>query len=264
MPFKYNDNLKYFTFESLTEYGVINAIFTRRGGSSSAPWDSLNVGGTVGDDPARVIENRKRAFRALGQSFDSVYDVWQVHGNDVICAHAPRKPNTPYVQADAILTGNKNVTLFMRFADCVPILLYDPHRKIVGLVHAGWQGTLKKVASIAVDSMQAQYGSSRGEILACIGPSIGAHHYEIGMEIVKEVQESFGQYASSLLQSNNVTSGGSGIQLDLWEANRLILAESGVKQIEISGICTACDTSDWYSHRAEYGRTGRFGALIAL
>ena len=201
MPFKYNDNLKYFTFESLTEYGVIHAVFTRRGGSSSAPWDSLNVGGTVGDDPARVFENRKRAFRALGKSFDSVYDVWQVHGNDVICANAPRDRNTPYVQAD---------------------------------------------------------------ILACIGPSMGAHHYEIGMEIVKEVKESFGQYASSLLQPNNGISVGSGIQLDLWEANRLILAESGVKQIEISGICTACDTSDWYSHRAENGRTGRFGALIAL
>ena len=238
-----------------------HAVFTRQGGASPAPWSSLNVGGTVGDDPARVIENRHRSFRCMGRPIDSLFDVWQVHGRDVVCAEAPRSLQTPYQQADVILTDRPEVTLFMRFADCVPILLYDPLRRVVGLAHSGWQGTVKGAASQAVKVMQERYGTSPDDILAGIGPSIGPHHYDIGQEVIEGVQAAFGADASGLLGSWN---GGSELQFDLWSANRLDLENAGVRQIEVSGLCTACHLADWYSHRAEKGRTGRFGALVAL
>jgi hypothetical protein len=155
------------------------------------------------------------------------------------------------------------VTLFMSFADCVPILLYDPLRKVVGLAHAGWQGTVNQVAARAVEAMRDCYGSSPADIWTGIGPSIGLHHYEVGPEVVEQVQRSFGADAAGLLQSFN-GGGRSGVNFDLWGANRLALERAGVRHIEVSGLCTACHLEDWFSHRAEKGTTGRFGALIAL
>jgi hypothetical protein len=191
-----------------------------------------------------------------------MYDVWQVHSSEVVVAHAPRPPEQAHLRADAILTDRPGVTLFMRFADCVPILLYDPHRRAIGLVHAGWLGTVNQVAVLAVQAMRAAYHCEPGDIIAAIGPSIGAHHYEVGQEVVDQARAAFGQDASGLLQP--CQSCGSGVQFDLWAANQLVLQRAGVKQIEIAGLCTACDLQTWFSHRGEKGKTGRFGALLAL
>lgn len=264
MAFQQNGPIRYYTFDSLADQNLTHAVFTRQGGVSPAPWDSLNVGSTVGDEPTRVINNRRLSFRALGRPFESVFDVWQVHGSAVVCAEAPRKPQAGYQQADAILTDRLQVTLFMRFADCAPILLYDPVREVGGLVHAGWQGTIKKAAARALEAMRSRYGSSPADILAGIGPSIGPHHYEVGPEVVAQVEAAFGADASALLERRPGDSGRTKAQFDIWSANRLVLEEAGVRHIEVSGLCTACHLEDWYSHRAENGRTGRFGALIAL
>jgi YfiH family protein len=264
MPFYQPDFIRYYQFDSFSDCGVNHAVITRRGGVSPAPWDSLNVGGFIGDDMARVVENRRRSFRALSRPFESVYDVWQVHSKEVVTTVKPRPLEIPHLKADAILTDQPGVTLFMRFADCVPIFLYDIRHKVIGLVHAGWQGTVKRIAASTIQSMQTRYGSHPSDILAGIGPSIGSHHYPVGPEVVLQVQQEFGQEASEVLHSCNEENSDSGVQFDLWRANRLILEQVGVRQIEISGICTACNLGDWYSHRGEGGRTGRFGALIAL
>jgi YfiH family protein len=264
MPFQQVETVRYFVFESLAEHGVRHGAITRRGGASPSPWSSLNVGGTVGDQVDRVAENRRRTFRALGRDQDSIYDVWQVHGHEVVCAEAPRPPGARHLRADAILTDRPQVSLFMRFADCVPIFLYDPIRRVVGLAHAGWQGTVKRVAARAVEVMAARYGSCPENILAGIGPSIGVHHYEVGLEVASQVQRAFGQEASSLLIDCDGDGDDFRVQFDLWAANQLILEKAGVRQVEVSSICTACYLDDWYSHRAENGCTGRFGALIAL
>jgi hypothetical protein len=147
----------------------------------------------------------------------------------------------------------------MRFADCVPILLYDPVQGVVGLAHAGWQGTVKGIATSAVEAMQARYGSRPVDIRAGIGPSIGVHHYAVGAEVIARVRESFGEAAASFLPETN-----GAVQFDLWAANRFLLEQAGVFQVEVAGLCTACHPQDWFSHRAQNGRTGRFGALIAL
>jgi len=264
MPFHESSALRYYSFESLQEAGVAHGVFTRGGGVSPQPWSSLNVGATVGDDLRNVYENRLRAFQAFQRPFESLFDVWQVHGTEVVCAEAPRPADQAHQKADAILTDRPGVTLFMRFADCVPIYLYDPVHKVVGLVHAGWLGTVRQAAAVAIQAMQARYGSRPEEVLAGIGPSIAAHHYEVGSEVIAQVQAAFGAEASGLLLPSNGASMEEHALLDLWAANRLVLERSGVRRIEIAGICTACGLDDWYSHRAEKGQTGRFGGLIAL
>lgn len=260
------DGLCYFTFDALENPLITHAVFTRRGGVSPEPWRSLNVGGSVGDNPERVVENRRRAFAAVGLERASLYDVYQVHGNEVICTDAPHPDELHRVQkkADAILTDQRGVTLFMRFADCVPIFLFDDKRHVIGLVHAGWQGAVARTAAKAVQAMQQRYGSRPSDICAVIGPSIGAHHYQVGMDVIERVKLAFGALAENLLRSSYTHGNQSGVQFDLWQANRLVLEQAGVDKIEITGICTACQLEDWFSHRAERGQTGRFGALIAL
>ena len=264
MPFYHSDGLKYYRFPSFEAHGVIHAALARQGGSSPSPWASLNLGGTVGDDSARVFENRQRAFAALQLRFDSQFDVWQVHSDQVVVADGPRTPSQEIQQADAILTDRPGVTLFMRFADCVPVYLYDPRKRVVGLAHAGWMGTIKRTAGNAIRTMVEAFGSQPEEIITGIGPSIAAHHYPVGAEVAAQVRAAFGEHAESLLIPVEADQPAPGVKFDLWEANRLILRQEGVQQVELCSLCTACHTSDWYSHRAENGRTGRFGALIAL
>jgi YfiH family protein len=163
------------------------------------------------------------------------------------------------VKADAILTDRPDVTLLMRFADCLPILLHDPLRQVVGIVHAGWLGTVRQVVRRTIDEMQRQFGSHPEDVRAGIGPSIAAHHYPVGQEVVEAFRGSFGSAAEA-----HLSPGPGGTHLDLWSANEQLLRDMGVTHVETSGLCSACDTDLWFSHRAEDGRTGRFGALIAL
>ncbi|GAB4492911.1 MAG: peptidoglycan editing factor PgeF [Anaerolineales bacterium] len=262
MPFLTAPNgVRYYQFESFPA-ALKQAVFTRQGGLSPAPWQSLNFGNTVGDERPRVRQNRHLAFEALGRNPASMFDVFQVHSADVVLVNAPHPHfnNPPELRADAMLTDNPRVTLLMRFADCTPILLYDPRRGVAGIAHAGWLGTVRKAAARAVEMMRAAYGCRPADILAAIGPAIGPDHYEIGADVEEHARYAFGRDAESVLERGH----GPKAHFNLWAANQLVLRQAGVEQVEIAGICTACHTADWYSHRAEKGQTGRFGALIAL
>lgn len=258
MPFIEKNGLRYYTFD-LFPRSVLHGVITRRGGMSPAPWESLNVGGTVGDDKQRVRANRQRSFDAFGRDLASIFDVWQVHSADVVCAEKPIDPDTDLTQADIILTERPEVTLYMRFADCVPLLFHDPVRQVIGIAHAGWMGTMKGVARAAVEAMQSRYGCKPENILAAVGPSIGPDHYEVGADVIVKTREAFGADAERLVESRDGRT-----YLDLWSANYIQLKKAGVEQIEVAGLCTACHLEDWFSHRAEKGKTGRFGALMAL
>jgi YfiH family protein len=258
MPFSHNNGIRYFSFDIFPR-SVTQAVFTRQGGVSPAPWDSLNVGGTVGDEVERVRENRTRSFAALGRSIDSLFDVWQVHSADAVYAEAPRPPDEDHYKADIILTDKPEVTLYMRFADCVPILFHDPKKGVVAITHAGWMGTVRGASAATVKAMQKKYDSQPKDILAAIGPSIGVDHYEVGQDVISQVEQTFGADAKKLIEVRDGKT-----YLDLWAANQIQLEKSGVEQIEVAGLCTACHLDDWFSHRAEKGKTGRFGAMIAL
>jgi YfiH family protein len=259
MAFVEQDGIKYYTFDTFQPYAVLNAMFTRHGGVSPEPWASLNLGGTVGDERSHVVENRRRMFAAVDRPVESLHDVWQVHSDTVIAVDTPRPLQHEHEKADAIITANPQVTLFMRFADCVPILLYDPVWHVTGVVHAGWMGTVKKIPVATVAEMKRIFGCRAEDLIAGIGPSIGPDEYEIGLDVIRQVESAFPNGADELLLRANGR-----IHFDLWQANKLALAEAGVEKIEIAKISTASHTEDWYSHRAEKGKTGRFGALIAL
>lgn len=256
MPFSQHNSLRYYQFDDLD---TPHAVFTRRGGVSPQPWNSLNVGGTVGDDLERVRKNKRLSSGALGRTPESIFDVWQVHSADAVCAHTPRVEGDSLRQADIVLTDKPDVTLFMKFADCVPILFHDPRRGVIGVAHAGWLGTLRDVPGSTVNAMKTNYGSNPADVHACIGPSIGPDHYEIGADVILQVMQKFGDDSEQVLHSQNGK-----IHFDLWKTNQILLERAGIGRIDISGICTACHTDDWFSHRAEKGRTGRFGAMISL
>ena len=261
MPILETAGLRHYQFDLLSGCDLIQGIYTRSGGVSPQPWASLNLGGTVGDERTNVIENRKRIFDRVGRPVASIFDVWQVHGTTVICSRIPRPLDGAHQPADAILTDHPDITLFMRFADCVPIFLHDPIRKVVGIVHAGWKGTVAKICASAVQTMVREYSSSPENILAGIGPSISVQSYQVGADVIQQVQSAFNGNSSQLLEDRAGST-----YFDLWKANQLVLEESHLRSdhIQIAGICTAQNVTDWFSHRAENGKTGRFGALLAL
>jgi len=254
-----HNGIVYLQFDNGDFEGTVHGFFSRKGGISPSPWDSLNLGSTVGDSRDNVIENRKRIFDSIGKPVDSLFDVWQVHSADTICTNTPRKLIDPHQKADAIFTDRPHVTLLMRFADCVPILLYDPKKSVIGIVHAGWQGTVKQIVKRAVETIVKRYHVDPVDLVAGIGPSVGPDHYEVGENVFFAATQSFGDNAEAFFTHENGS-----LFFNLWKANGFLLESSGVKNIQYANICTACHVTDWYSHRAEHGKTGRFAAVIAL
>jgi YfiH family protein len=260
MPFQQSAGIRYLTFDSLRLPGLTHAVFTRQGGVSEGPYAELNVGATVGDERPHVLENLERVFAAIDRPRNSIFDSWLVHGTDVLVADAPRPVEWARPpKADVVLTNKPEVTLFMRYADCVPIILYDPKQRAVGLAHAGWRGTVAQVTAHALEAMNTQYGTSAADVCAVIGPAISTEKYQVGPEVLAEVQAAFGDEAAKLLPKQNGST-----YFDLVGANEATLRKAGVQQIERADLCTASNQQDWFSHRGSGGRTGRFGALIAL
>jgi polyphenol oxidase len=250
--------LVYYEFDQWL--GLKHGIFTRKGGVSPAPWSSLNLGGSVGDEPDAVRHNHELIYETLHLASERVCSVWQVHSADVIVATGPVIGQRWITQADGMVTDCADTPLIMRFADCTPLLFHDPVRGVVGMAHAGWRGTVAGVGANAVRMMIDTYGCNPQDIQAGIGPSISREQYQVGEEVVQAVQAYFGT-TDGLIERNAVDGTA---YFDLWAANCLDLERVGVGQIEVMGICTAQHTNEFYSHRAENGRTGRFGAVVSL
>ncbi|MBX3084541.1 MAG: peptidoglycan editing factor PgeF [Anaerolineae bacterium] len=236
-----------------------HGVFTRLGGVSVAPFDSLNVGGTVGDDPAAVQINVARIFGALDLDSSVACTVWQVHSADVVIADERAPGRRWLARADGIVTDQVGLPLSMRFADCVPILFHDPVKRVIGVAHAGWRGTVSQVTRRTVETMRDAYGCDPADVQAAIGPSIGPDHYQVGPEVVEAARQAFGSTEGIIHYAEDGST-----YFDLWAANRLALERAGVHQVEVAGLCTAEHTDEFFSHRAEKGKTGRFCAVIAL
>jgi YfiH family protein len=259
VPFFEIGSIKFYKFSTLDTAGVYHAIFTRHGGISPTPWRSLNFGASVGDDYQRVMTNRATALSLLNIPVDSVFDVYQTHSTNIVTTDRSLRPKEQHQTGDALLTNQPGVTLMMRFADCVPILLYDNAKKVIGIVHAGWKGTVDKIVSKVVLNMMSTYQSDPADIFAAIGPSIGPDHYCIGTDVVEKMTLSFGSMAWQCMNKRD-----GHYYLDLWRANQLLLNSVGVNNLEIAELCTCCNLDDWYSHRGEHGKTGRFGVIFGL
>jgi len=248
-----NGNIVYYRFGNLARYDhIVHAVFTRLGGVSLPPYNSLNVGHFIGDDHRAVEINHHLIFQALNLSPEAIVTARQAQGHNVAIVGAEDRGRV-VPQADALVTDVPGIALMLRFADCVPVLIYDPLRRAIGLVHAGWKGTIEGIAQEAVKTIAEAYGSRPEDLVVGIGPSIGPCCYRVGRDVAESAQ-------ASLLQRRSDGS----FHFDLWEANRRQLARLGVKEIEVAALCTACRSGEFFSHRAEGGRTGRFAAVLGI
>ncbi|MFA5035224.1 MAG: peptidoglycan editing factor PgeF [Candidatus Margulisiibacteriota bacterium] len=214
-----------------------------------------NLSYYVGDDPANVTANRQRLTKTLNLS--NLTTAQQVHGSQLVIVtqgmggRGSHDHESAIPETDALITNLPDVCLMVQVADCVPILLYDPIKRVIAAVHAGWRGTVANIAGKTVGAMRQAFGSSPADIIAAIGPSIGACCFEVG----EEVRLAAVKLPSSLLKDNH---------FDLWGANDYWLKEAGVNKVETSRLCTSCNNDQFFSYRKSGGKTGRSGAGIML
>lgn len=237
-----------------------HGIFTRHGGVSQSYWNSLNLGASIGDDAEAVRENHRRIYRALGVNPGRAISSWLVHSVKVKVVDEESKLNGKLEKADAIVTNQPDTPLVMRYADCVPLLLYDPVKQAIGLAHAGWRGTVKGMAAASVRALESAFACRPEDMQVVIGPAISQRNYQVGEAVAAQALAYYGEEADVV--ARDPADGGA--YLDLWGANRLDLERQGVRNIEVLDICTFDNTVEFYSHRAENGKTGRFGVVISL
>lgn len=258
----------YYKFDRLSQCcGIKHFISTRHGGLSDGAFDSLNVGLGTGDEAATVLENRQILAASVNIPLESFVTLNQVHNTTVSIVTSDMKGqgafdrNTAIQETDAVITNECGICLFVMAADCVPILLYDPQKNVIGAVHAGWRGTVKQIVFLTVQKMQEAFGCNPADIIAGIGPSIGPCCYTIGSDVIDAVLHNFKTTEGFInCGSDNLP------YFDLWYANRKQLMDAGIpdEQIETSGICTMCEHDKFFSFRHGKGITGRFGAGIML
>ncbi len=254
-----HNQLVTYHFKSLAVEGLVHAVFTRLGGVSHGPFASLNVGRSVGDDPAAVAENLARIWAYLELTPEQVATAYQVHGNRVAVVSAADAGRV-FPDTDGLVTDVPGVALLLRFADCQPILLYDPVHHAVGLVHAGWRGVAQGIARRAVEAMQAAFGSRPQDLLAGLGPAIGPCCYEVGQDVASAISYALSGW-DRVMQPD-----GEQWRLDLPAANALQLVAAGLsrRRIEQARLCTGCHKDEFFSHRGDNGATGRFAVVVYL
>ncbi len=259
------DGLPFYWCDGLD--GTAHGFSTRRGGVSPAPWDSLNLGASCGDQPQRVAENFHRFCAAIGTDSRSIIKNRQVHGRRVrpVTAadilSAPELPGT--VEADGLITDVPGLCLTVFSADCLPVLLCDPQRRVIAAVHAGWRGTALGIAAQAVEQMTADYGCRPDSIRAAIGPGISACCFETRSDVPDGLRDGLSREAETCISP---LPGGEKFMVDLKRANTLWLERAGVPRssIAVCSACTACDSGDFWSHRMLGQNRGSMAAMIQL
>lgn len=251
-----------YTFAALAGLPIAAHVATRHGGVSPDPWRSLNFSVLRGDDQARVHENRRRLAAALNLEATHFVHCRQVHGTG-IAKVGWEEAGAVMDGCDGLITDTPGVPLSLVFADCAPILIYDPAHHALGVIHAGWRGTLNGAAPGLLWALQAAYDVAPTQVQVCIGPSIGPQSYEVGDEVVALAMARLPAPDAAIRYINGAAANP---HFDLWQANVQLLAQAGVPadRIEIAGIDTAQNTADFFSHRAEHGRCGLFSMVAWL
>lgn len=213
----------------------------------------------TGDVPAGFQHNRQLLAGALALEVDQLVFPRQTHTNCVVELHDI--PSDEIAETDALVTDRAGICLCVQTADCVPVLLFDPVKKVVSAVHAGWRGTVKKIVTAAVEKMVADYATDPTNILAAIGPSIGPERYEVGNEVAEAAKEALPHPAKALFKNSRGKH-----HFDLWEANRQLLVDGGLpdSHIEILGECNFQHSEKYFSARREGIGTGRLVSGIML
>ena len=275
--------------QSLTQLPwLIHGFSTRQGGVSTCyGGDTLNLGFTQHDSRENVERNRALFLEKVGATNEDdrpwpLVQMKQVHSSVVRRVNVALSDLLP---GDGLISATPGLLLAIKTADCVPVLVADIKRRTVGAFHAGWRGTVARVVEKGIGEMRHQFGSVPRDLRAAIGPSIRRCCYQVGPEVRAEFESQF-SYADDLFEEvfdadaihvrypmlflNQRAPGhgelGPEIHLDLVEANRRQLQDAGIREEHISVIdgCTACDTTRFFSHRAEFGKTGRMMAVIGM
>jgi polyphenol oxidase len=236
---------------------VAHGFSPRAGGVSRAPWDTLNLGASVGDDPAAVAENRRRVAAAFGVGPERLARLDQVHGASVHVAG----DGAIGLDGDAWISDDPAWLLVVSGADCLPVLIVDRRRGAVAAAHAGWRGVAAGIAAATVDALSRRFGSDPGDLQAWLGPAIQGPCYQVGPEVVTAIRADPAVPASAAWPDPRVAGRW---RLDVPAAVRAQLEAAGLSpgMVTASTTCTHCAADRCFSHRRDAGRTGRHWAVV--
>lgn len=249
---KSSNDLFYYCFPGLSGYSSLcHRVFTRKGGVSKHPYKSLNISHSVKDNPDDVDQNLLLAQESTGAK--QLVHMSQQHGKKVISLKKDKTPDLEIVfEADAIITDMTSVAIMVKQADCQGVILFDPIKSVVSVVHSGWKGSVQNILGETVNRMKKDFDCLPENILAAIGPSLGPCCSEF-----KAYNQIFpAHFKKHMVQEN---------YFDSWEISKMQLVNAGLekKSIEKSNICTKCNTDIFFSYRAE-DITGRFATVAML
>lgn len=269
MNIRENQGVTYLTypeFEKIPE--IVHCFSTRLGGVSEGIYSSMNLSFTRGDREEAVMDNYRMLGRAVGFLPENIVTSDQTHTSNVrIVTEEDRgkgitRPRE-YSDVDGMVTNVPGLVLATFYADCVPLYFVDPVHRAIGLSHSGWRGTVLKIGEVTIRKMAEEYGSRPEEILTAIGPSICQDCYEVSQDVIDEFKKAFDRkHWEKLFYKKDSGK----YQLNLWEANRIVFLESGIKKehISMTGLCTCCNPDFLFSHRASHGKRGNLGAFLGL
>jgi len=241
----------WFEFSSFQNLPVVHGCFSRLGGVSAPPFDSLNVGFFPEENQEAVSHNRTLVQEQLfGTSQGVLVDVDQVHGNEIVIVRSLDE-NRDKIEADAMITDLPHVGLLIKHADCQAALIVDPVHKVVANVHAGWRGSVKNIYQKVIGAMQEEWGSRPEDLHVGIGPSLGPQAFEF--QEWKELLPSF--FHQFMIAENHI---------DFWEASVAQLRQAGVLHIEVASLCTFSSPDLFFSFRRDRASSGRNATCIAL
>jgi YfiH family protein len=241
---------------------LAHGVTRRAGGVSAPPFDTLNLGLHVGDDPAAVVENRRRLAGRYGFTLDRTVCAEQVHGGAVAVV-GPEEAGRGAVAFDAAVSGvdalvtvTPGLLLTLFFADCVPVLLADPVNRAVGVAHGGWRGLDAGVIANTVAAMRDAFGSDPARLVAAVGPCIGPCCFEVGPEVAD-------RFPAEAVAPRAV---GGKPHVDLPAVAARLLREAGIapENVAVAGECTSCLCALYFSHRRDRGQTGRMAAFAGI
>jgi len=246
------EDTTYFQFPRLfLNRHLTHGVFTRRGGVSAPPFDSLNTSFSVDDQPEHVAANLKKIKDIIGAR--DLIQMNQVHSNDILVVHqGDTGAHKKVFSVDAMITNMPRVALLVRQADCQGTIIYDPKKHVLANVHCGWRGNVRDILGRVVTRMKGEFDCKASDLEAAIGPSLGpcCAEFITYRDIFPETFDRF------MVNENH---------FDLWALSSWQLEKAGMKpeNIEVAGLCTCCRTDLFYSYRGE-GNTGRFGTVAML
>ena len=269
-PLQYNPGeVPFLTVPSFhSQNAVTHGFSTRLGGISTGPFSTMNVSLSRGDSPEAVTENYRRLGQAIGFDPHRIVSSSQTHTVNIRtvdwsdCGKGFDKEKD-YHDVDGLVTNIPGMVLTTFYADCVPLLLFDPIKKAIGAAHSGWRGTVHKIGVEIVRRMVEIYDCDTKDIITAIGPSICQDCYEVSQEVIDQVKEA---YASHLWPQLFYPTIPGKYQLNLWEACRENFLEAGIlpEHISVPDICTCCNPELLYSHRVMGEKRGNFAAFLML